>query len=68
VSVSAAPSGLSSEVIARIVRKHRDRKTLRAIGAALEAAGVLTCRGGMKWHASSVKAVPESQDAAAVLI
>ncbi|MDT7704296.1 MAG: hypothetical protein QOJ30_6621, partial [Pseudonocardiales bacterium] len=33
-------------------------------GAGLEADGVLTGRGGTKWHASAVKAVLEGQDAA----
>jgi DNA invertase Pin-like site-specific DNA recombinase len=61
------PSGLSTETIARIVQEHRDGASLRKIGAGLEADGVLTGRGGTKWHASAVKAVLESQDAAVLV-
>lgn len=62
------PSGLPTEVIERIVREHRAGASLRKIGAALEADGIATGRGGSKWHASAVKAVLESQDAAQVAV
>lgn len=57
------PSGLSMDVITRIVIEHRNGASLRTIGAALEADGVATGRGGTKWHASAVRAVLTSQDA-----
>ncbi|MDP5184782.1 recombinase family protein [Blastococcus sp. BMG 814] len=60
------PQVLSGDVVARIVGLRRGGASFRAIAAQLEADGVPTARGGATWHASTVKAVCESQ-AAAVL-
>lgn len=58
------PRALSDELVARIVRLRRDGASFRAIAAQLESDGVPTARGGTTWHASTVKAVCESQAAA----
>jgi DNA invertase Pin-like site-specific DNA recombinase len=58
------PSVLDTEIVERIVRAHRDGRSLRTIGAELEAGGIATARGGTKWHASAIKAVLAGQDAA----
>lgn len=58
------PQTLSGDVVARIVAAHRDGKSLRRIGAELEADGVPTARGGATWQASTIKAVLGSQAAA----
>lgn len=51
-------------VVARIVHARRDGASFRAIAQQLQADGVPTARGGASWHASTVKAVCESQAAA----
>lgn len=58
------PQALSGDVVARIVAMRRDGQSFRAIAQRLEDDGVPTARGGATWHASSVKAVCESQAAA----
>jgi len=58
------PSVLAPEVVQRIITAHRAGDSLRTIGAALEADGISTARGGATWHASAVKAVLGGQDAA----
>ena len=58
------PQTLSGDVVAHIVGLRRDGVSFRRIAEQLEAAGVPTARGGATWHASSVKAVCESQAAA----
>jgi DNA invertase Pin-like site-specific DNA recombinase len=58
------PQVLTGDMVERIVRMRRDGASFRAIAAQLEADGVPTARGGATWHASTVKAVCESQAAA----
>ncbi len=60
------PAALSADVVSRIIVEHRAGDSLRTIAASLEADGVLTARGGTKWHASTIKAVLESEHAAAL--
>ena len=60
------PQALPDDVVRRIVNAHQLGLSFRAIAAGLEADGVPTARGGTKWHASTVKAVCESQAAAGV--
>lgn len=60
------PQALSEDVVARIVRMRRDGRTFRAIAGQLQDDGVPTARGGATWHASTVKAVCESQAAASL--
>jgi DNA invertase Pin-like site-specific DNA recombinase len=60
------PSTLPAEVVARIVAAKAAGLSLRAIAAALTADGIATAQGGAKWHASTIKAVIEGQDAAKV--
>jgi DNA invertase Pin-like site-specific DNA recombinase len=62
------PSVLPGDVVERIVEQHAAGESLRAIGAALEADGVPTARGGARWHASAVRAVLSGQDAARVAV
>lgn len=57
------PSALSRDVVARIVAAKAAGKSLRAIANALTEEQVPTAQGGKKWHASTVKAVLEGQDA-----
>jgi DNA invertase Pin-like site-specific DNA recombinase len=58
------PSAVPSEVVRRIVDARVGGDSLRRIAASLAADGVPTAQGGMKWHASSIHAVLEGQDAA----
>ncbi|WP_091238027.1 recombinase family protein [Klenkia soli] len=58
------PQALSGDVVARVVGMRRDGASFRTIAAQLQDEGVPTARGGATWHASSVKAVCESQAAA----
>ncbi|RZU30469.1 recombinase family protein [Blastococcus saxobsidens] len=60
------PQALSGDVVARVVGMRRDGASFRAIAERLQADGVPTARGGATWHASTVKAVCESQAAAGV--
>ena len=52
------------EVVARIVAAKAGGASLRTIAAELTADAVPTAQGGAKWHASTVKAVLDGQDAA----
>jgi DNA invertase Pin-like site-specific DNA recombinase len=54
------PSGLSSEVVARIVKERTAGQTWQAIAAGLHADGITASRGGTTWYPSSVKAVYDS--------
>ena len=60
------PSTLPRDVVKRIVDAKADGCSLRAIAASLIADCVPTAQGGAKWHASTVKAVLDGQDAAEV--
>jgi len=55
---------LPVELVARIVDEYDAGRSYRTIGAGLEADGVLTAKGRTTWHASTVKMVLDSQDAA----
>lgn len=57
------PQSLGLDVVQRIVDEHAAGRSLRVIGAGLEADGVPTARGGSTWHASTVRAVLASQAA-----
>ena len=59
------PSQIPAEVVERIVSAQAGGASLRAIAAGLTADAVPTATGG-KWHASTVRAVLNSQDAAAL--
>ncbi len=59
------PSQTPAEVTARIVAASAEGKSLRLIAAELTEAGIPTARGG-QWRASTVRAVLQSQDAAAL--
>lgn len=50
----------------RIMQEKAGGRSLRQVGAGLEADGVITGRGGTKWHASAVKTVLEGQQAASL--
>ena len=58
------PQALSGELVARIVGMRADGLSFRVIAQRLQDDGVPTARGGAVWHASTVKAVCESQAAA----
>lgn len=60
------PRALDDETLRRIVEEKAAGSTLSAIAAQLTADGVPTAQGGAKWHASTVRAVLRSQDAAAL--
>jgi DNA invertase Pin-like site-specific DNA recombinase len=55
------PQALSDELVRRIRADRQAGQSFGAIARALEAEGVPTARGGKAWHASTVKAVCESQ-------
>lgn len=57
------PVTLPDDVRRRIAQMSHDGMSLRAIGAALDAEGVPTARGGSRWHASTVRAVLASLEA-----
>jgi DNA invertase Pin-like site-specific DNA recombinase len=60
------PRVLPDDVLRRVVDERAAGRSFRAIAEGLTAEGVPTARGGAVWHASSVKAVAESQDARAL--
>lgn len=60
------PSVLPREVVERVIDAKAAGDSLRTIAAALTDDGVPTAQGGAKWHASTVKAVLNGQDAAAL--
>ena len=51
------PPSLSTDVVKRITRERKVGKSLRAIADGLNGDRVKTGHGGVKWHASTVKAV-----------
>lgn len=60
------PGGVPGDVVARIVADHDHGTTLVAIADALTVEGVPTARGGARWYPSTVRAVLQGQDAAAI--
>jgi DNA invertase Pin-like site-specific DNA recombinase len=54
------PRVLSPEITERVWRMHRRGSTLRRIAARLNAEGIATAHGGVRWHASTVSAVLRS--------
>lgn len=58
------PSTLPAEVVAEIVAARRAGVSIIAIARDFTARAVPTARGGVKWYASTVKAVLDGQDAA----
>ncbi len=56
------PRVLAAEVVARVVREREAGRSLRAIAAALDAEGVPTAQGGVRWYASTVRAVLASAE------
>lgn len=58
------PSVVPRDVVERIVEAKASGYSLRTIAAALTEERVPTAQGGLKWHASTVKAVLDGQDAA----
>jgi DNA invertase Pin-like site-specific DNA recombinase len=57
------PQSLPDDVVERILTARQAGLSFQAIGTQLEADGIPTARGGRAWHASTVKAVCESQAA-----
>lgn len=51
------PSGLPADVVARIVRERGAGLSLGAVAAGLNADGVPTGQGGMRWYPSTVRSV-----------
>lgn len=60
------PSQLPAHVVARIVTERTEGRSLRVIAAGLSSDGVATAQGGKSWHASTVRKVLASQQAAQV--
>jgi hypothetical protein len=60
------PPSVPRVVVERIIDARGGGDSLRTIAASLTADGVPTAQGGAKWHASTIKAVLEGQDAAAL--
>ncbi len=60
------PSALPLDLVAEIVAAHQAGSSLAAIARDFTARGVPTARGGAKWYPSTVKAILEGQDAAAL--
>jgi DNA invertase Pin-like site-specific DNA recombinase len=60
------PSMLPRDVVAHIVEARAGGASLRAIAADMSADAVPTAQGGAKWHASTVRAVLDGQDAASL--
>lgn len=57
------PATLTAEVVARIVAERANGASLRAIADVLTSEAVPTAQGGKRWHASTVRAVLDSQQA-----
>ena len=57
------PTSLSADVVARIVAERAAGRTMTAIADRLNAEGVPTARGGVRWYQSTVRAVLTSQAA-----
>jgi DNA invertase Pin-like site-specific DNA recombinase len=62
------PAILPRPVVERIVEARAAGDSLRTIAAGLTADAVPTAQGGMTWHASTIKAVLEGQDAAVLAL
>lgn len=60
------PSSLPLEIVRRVLAAKDSGLSLRAIAGELNADAVPTAQGGKTWHASTVKAVLDGQDAAIV--
>jgi DNA invertase Pin-like site-specific DNA recombinase len=60
------PSALPRDVVVRIVAAKAGGASLRTIAADLAGEAIPTAQGGAKWHASTIKAVLDGQDAAEV--
>lgn len=60
------PSTLPADVVERILDARDCGMSLRAIAADLTTDSVATAQGGAKWHASTVRAVLDGQDAASL--
>jgi DNA invertase Pin-like site-specific DNA recombinase len=58
------PSRIPLEIVRQSIEERASGDSLRTIAAHLNAKGVSTAQGGAIWHASTVKAVLEGQDAA----
>lgn len=55
------PRSIDPALLARIVAlRNEDRLSLRAIARTLDAAAVPTVRGGVRWHAATVRGLLES--------
>lgn len=55
------PRSIDPALLARIVAlRHEDRLSLRAIARTLDEAAVPTVRGGVRWHAATVRGLLES--------
>jgi DNA invertase Pin-like site-specific DNA recombinase len=54
------PRSLPKSVVNRVVRERRRGQSLRAIADGLNADAVPTAQGGVRWYASTVKAVLSS--------
>lgn len=57
------PSSIPGEIVARVLAERDAGTGWSAIAAGLMEDGVPTARGGSKWHASTVRAVYNGQDA-----
>lgn len=58
------PSALHAEIVARIVTERESDSSLRLIADGLTRDGIATAQGGRAWHASTVRKVLASQQAA----
>jgi hypothetical protein len=67
VQVEGRPSTLPREIVTRIVAEREAASSLRAIADSLTRDGIATAQGGRAWHASTVRKVPASQGATAVV-
>jgi hypothetical protein len=56
------PRTLSAQVVARVVREREAGGSLRAIASDLNTEGVPTAQGGVRWHASTVRAMLASAE------
>jgi DNA invertase Pin-like site-specific DNA recombinase len=61
------PSTLPPEIVVRIVAERDAGSSLRAIADGLTRDGIATAQGGRAWHASTVRKVLTSQQAAAAV-
>ena len=61
------PSGVGKDVLAFIVSARGKGMSLRLIADQLNEAGAVTAQGGKKWHASTIKAVLDSEALASAI-